>query len=374
MGRTVTQEVLTGPFLGTSLDDTFSATTGGIVNAVFQTSGGFEAPGGNDTISGVNNNSDGVGIANTLIVFGEGDDVLTARGTSRGVENVFIVGEAGNDTYDIQNGLGIIYDEAGNDLLILEGQKSDYSFNGGTYIGSITTFDFENQVPQTDLTVIGVDSFQFSDGTFTFDDLFSVGQNIVEDQLSGEFGGTTEDDFYQATTGGIANAVFATLGGNDTIIGDNLNDFGVGIQNTSISAFGEGMLTDGDNIITGNATGAFSVGMVGVQIATGSGSDTITARGTLFGVEDVSIAGGEGGDIFDLQSGTGTVLGEKGDDRLILEGQSSDYMFQGISTSLLAGEITGIDSVGARTDLTVVGVENFQFSDGSFTFDELFMA
>lgn len=265
MGRTVIEDRLSCPFLGTSLDDTFEATTSGIVDAVFQTSGGA------DIISGTNSNDDGVGIVNTVIVSGEGDDVITARGTSLGVENVLIVGGRGNDTYDIQNGTGVIYDEAGNDLLILEGQKSDYSFNGGTYIGNITTFDFN-----TDLTVIGVDSFQFSDGTFTFDDLFSVGENIVRGRLTGEFGGTTID-------------------------------------------------------------------------------------------------GGEGGDIFDLQSGTGTVLGGKGDDRLILEGQSSDYIFQGISTSLLAGEITGIDFVGVRTDLTLVGVENFQFSDGTFTFGELFV-
>ena len=288
-----------------------------------------------------------------------------------GVENVLIAGGSGNDTYDLQNGTGVIYDQLGDDLLILDGESSDYTFNGSNDIGDIITADFDFE---TDLTVIGVENFQFSDGTFSFDDLFSVGENIVRFRLRGEFGGTTEDDFYQATRGGIANAVFATLVGNDTIIGDNRNDFGVGIRNTSIGTFGEGSaIEEDDDIITGNATGASSVGMQGVQIATGNGSDTITARGTSLGVEDVLIDGGEGGDIFDLQSGTGTVLGGKGDDRLILEGQSSDYIFQGISTSLLAGEITGIDFVGVRTDLTVVGVENFQFNDGTFTFRELFV-
>ena len=364
MGTTVTQEVLTGPFLGTSEDDFYQATTGGIVDASFQTQGG------NDTISG--NNDDGVGIVNTVIYAGGGNDTITARGTLFGVENVLIAGGAGNDTYDLQNGTGTIIDDFGiDDLLILEGQKSDYRFDGVKGIGNISIFDSSTGTNSTNLTVIGVDNFQFDDGIFSFAELFSVGQNIVEDQLSGEFLGTTEDDFYQATTDGIANASFATRSGDDTIIGDNLNDFGVGILNTTIlTSGGDDIGNDGDNIITANATGDFSKGMVGVQITTGAGNDTITAGGTLLGVENIIISALGGNDTFDLQNGTGRVLGGDGTDLLILDGQKSDYAFIGLNSDLAWGEIVGS---GVGTDLTVLGVENFQFSDGTFAFDNLFV-
>ncbi len=218
----------------------------------------------------------------------------------------------------------------------------------------------------TDLTVDGIESFQFSEGVFTFDELFNQPVSIIQAQLTGEFDGTNKDDSYFATTSGIVNASFNTLEGSDTIMGMNSNSGGTGISNTSISS------GDGGDTIVAMAMGADSIGMDGVTIQAGLGNDVITAQGTLLGVQDVLINGGEGSDTFDLGSGTGIVVGgiptRSEIDLLILDGQSSDYTFSGI-TNLNLGRIIN-DDFG--TNLTVFSVDEFRFSDGTFAFDELF--
>ncbi len=117
--------------------------------------------------------------------------------------------------------------------------------------------------------------------------------------------------------------------------------------------------------------GANSIGMDNVTIQAGIGNDVITAQGAL-GVQDVLINGGEGSDIFNLGSGTGTIVGgipiSSEIDLLILDGQSLDYTFSGI-TDLNLGTIVN-DDLG--TNLTVFNVDEFRFSDGTFAFDELF--
>ena len=77
-------------------------------------------------------------------------------------------------------------------------------------------------------------------------------------------------------------------------------------------------------------------------------------------------------DIFDLQSGTGTVVGGAGNDLLILEGTKEDYNFSAIEMVELGVNITRDDV----TNFNVSEVEQFQFAgdlDNIFSHDDLFM-
>ncbi len=378
-GQNESQPQLTGPFVGTDQDDSYEATSQGIVQASFNTQAGNDTIIGNsaniaggtailntsistgdddDTITATATGSNSIGMDNVTLQAGMGNDVITARGTLLGVQDVSIDGGAGNDRFDLKNGTGQVIGGDGNDTLTLFGVSSDYTFSGENGSGNITGAN------GTDLTIDGIESFQFSEGVFTYDELFNQPDSKIQAQLTGEFDGTNKNDTYFATTSGIVNASFNTKEGSDTIIGNNFNNGGTGISDTSISS------GDGDDIILAMAMGANSIGMDNVTIQAGVGNDVITAQGAL-GVQNVLINGGEGNDTFDLGSGTGIVVGgglREAIDRLILDGQSLDYTFSGI-TDLNLGTIVN-DDLG--TNLTVFDVDLFEFNDGTFGFDELF--
>jgi len=111
---------------------------------------------------------------------------------------------------------------------------------------------------------------------------------------------------------------------------------------------------------------AHSDGIQNSTVNLGEGDDHVTARGTSLGVRDVLIFGEKGDDVFDLQDGTGTIDGGDDDDLLILAGNSSDFLFEELTST--SGNITG-----GLNELAVNDIEEFQFDDGTFAFDALFV-
>ena len=107
-------------------NDLFSATTvtaGGVGIGESVAQGGT----GNDTIGGfATDPTGGIGIGDSLIVMGDGDDIINAGGATRGIEGAILVGGAGNDTFNITNGIGVIVGGEGDDLLTLAGSVGDY--------------------------------------------------------------------------------------------------------------------------------------------------------------------------------------------------------------------------------------------------------
>lgn len=114
------------------------------------------------------------------------------------------------------------------------------------------------------------------------------------------------------------------------------------------------------------AIGDMSAGIRESLVDLGAGNDLLVARGASAGVLESHIFGGEGDDVFDIGSGTGSVDGGADDDLLILSGESDLYDFAP-TTSPGLGLITGQD-----VSISVENVEQFQFDDGTFDFGDLF--
>ncbi|MEA5466582.1 hypothetical protein [Leptothoe sp. PORK10 BA2] len=154
-----------------------------------------------------------------------------------------------------------------------------------------------------------------------------------------------------------------------TVLGDAFatvtgNAIAVGIDSSSTVSSG-----DGADLILGQAiyrgaigpeVNATTIGIRGGSYDLGNGNDIVRAiasgGGINIGVQDVLIDGGEGADTFELQSGTGVVIGGGGDDLLLLEGSKTDYTFTALTSSL------GVSIQKNGTNLTVSDVESFQFA------------
>ncbi len=174
----------------------FYATTGGIGNATINARGGSNVVTGNNTQPFPFNNGIGIlnssisstgsltliangttiGMSLTSIFGGDGVDNITARGTSFGVQLVSIDGGGGGDTFDLQSGLATVDGGSGIDTLVLEGDRSDYTFTQGNGFNDPDNISDANG---TDLDIENIELFILGGVEYTFDDLFgSGGQNM----------------------------------------------------------------------------------------------------------------------------------------------------------------------------------------------------
>jgi hypothetical protein len=189
----------------------------------------------------------------------------------------------------------------------------------------------------------------------------------------------------EATAVGIdSSGLISTGSGDDLIIGEaTANGVAEAIANATADVFtfsDETSSIDSDvftNLLSQTEVRATAIGIRGGQYNLGKGSDTVIARatgvGVNIGVQDVLIHGGKGHDTFDLQNGTGEIMGGKGRDLLLLEGSLSDYTFTPLDASL---GVTIQNSLN-HTNLLVSEVEEFQFSgnaDSIFQFADLVLA
>ncbi len=187
---------------------------------------------------------------------------------------------------------------------------------------------------------------------------------VVGPILTGPLEGSTDPDLFIAQTEGIVDANIDAKTDDDRIIGRNTSAGGAGIFRSNIDAGGD------DDLVIGLATGADGVGIVGGLIELGSGNDTLIARGAEAGVQDVDIDGGGGDDRFNIDSGTGFIVGGTGDDELILDGESVEYEIMPIDDLFEIIQITG--GPNDNTDLFVEKVELITFDDGSIEVDGFF--
>ncbi|MDJ0734062.1 MAG: hypothetical protein QNJ47_08280 [Nostocaceae cyanobacterium] len=177
---------------------------------------------------------------------------------------------------------------------------------------------------------------------------------------------------------GINNSsTISTGNGDDLVVGEAT---AIGIAEALVEASANILpFNDASSTVTSNTfietlaiteINALAIGIRGGEYNLGNGDDIIrasaTGAGINIGVQDVVIYGGKGNDTFDLQSGTGEVIGGKGDDLLILEGSITDYNFSGLDLNLGVN----IQNSNNSTDLFVSGVEEFKFvADSGITYE-----
>lgn len=176
----IQQPGLTGLIAGDESADTIIATTDGMVDVILDAQAGddeitginvnadgvgifssaIDAGAGNDTITGAGAGDNGIGMVDTGVYGGEGDDLFVAIGTNSGIQGAVLVGGAGDDVFDIQSGTGIIAGELGTDRIILDGSRADYNFTPIDEINTVIRVDGISN--GTAIITAQLEEFQFS--------------------------------------------------------------------------------------------------------------------------------------------------------------------------------------------------------------------
>lgn len=212
---------------------------------------------GNDTVTG--------NAANNMIHGGRGDDL--------------IIGSAGNDT--INGG-------AGSDTLQYLETIANFTFN---FLNSLTVEISHLGTIWMD-TVTAIETFLFSDGTYTFSELNAFSNGGLGPAINGTASNETLNGTIRGETinAGAGNDRIYGKAGNDTIYGDTGNDF----------LYGD----DGNDIING-----------------GAGDD--------------SLYGGNGDDTFILSTGNDQHWGNAGIDTLVVNANSTGFMIYRVNASYI---------------------------------------
>lgn len=280
---------------------------------------------GNDTLQG--------GHGDDFIYGGSGNDHLTG-----GFGNDWLEGGAGNDVLEGGYGTDVLIGGNGDDTIYV-------TFDGSTVLGGAGN-DVVYLAPDTIGAVGQIIDGGSGENTLAFhnSDLFSrvamvdLGQSFVAQRTD-----ITNLDSYEQTVTGFSHV---TVTGNygAVVIGD-----------------------DSANMIS----------IVRGRVAAGGGDDTIEATSgdsnLSGGAGNDSIVAGSGDDILNGDGGDDTLNGAGGDDEVIGGAGNDTAIF-----NLAVGDIT----VTARTDrLDIVSaegndivhdtVENFQFTDGTFSYAEI---
>lgn len=327
--------------------------------------------GGNDKVLGsadatVTSGSVAIrGITDGIINTGTGKDEVSGTVVINGGANTDIQGTDGIRDPNISTGGG--NDQVTGSVEATLGDGADAFRVDAINVGTINTGSGKDSVTGTIDVTVGENSRADGMDALNF---VSINTGAGNDEVVGIVTVSGGPNSTLQDNDGIDGATINTGSGNDRIEGTS-NLSGTGLA----AAFGDGINSAtihtgmGDDEVFGTgadiAIGSTSSGIVKGSINLGKGDDLVVARGGTQGVRDVDIFGGDNDDIFDLHSGTGFVDGGNDDDLLILSGNSEDFAF-------LFGE--GTDRIlGGNTDLNVVNIEQFQFDDGTFGFDDLFL-
>ncbi|MFK7959453.1 MAG: putative Ig domain-containing protein [Phycisphaerales bacterium] len=348
---------------GTGVDEVTYADAGGAVNVDLE-AGTATGADGNDTLSNFENvtGSD----FNDTITGDEADNVL--------------VGGAGDDVVDGGDGDDRIIGGAGDDTLnggdgtdTLDYTGSSGSVNVDLAAGTASGADGNDTV----------DGFERVEGS-AFDDVIRAGDadatligGAGNDQINGGIGndtieGGTGDDTINAgagddlISGGDGDDTIDAGGGNDTIYagaGADAVDGGTG--DDTLTYEDTGIAVDID--LTAGTVAEDGVGggtIAGVENITGDGgNDTLRGDG-----EANTFDGGDGDDVFAGRGGDDTLIGGDGNDTAEYSGDWTEYRVtdNGDGTYTIADTVAGRDGTDIVSD-----IENFQFSDGTLTLDEL---
>ncbi len=295
-------------------------------NITIQSSDGTNTTDHNVTIN-VTDIAENIVLADGGVTFA--DTGVTETSITGGTGNDIITGSSGDDTITGRTGDDTIDGGAGTDTLVMSSNAEYYEFwdnNDGSW--SI----WDNNSPWGSPSISGddldtfsnIEKIQFADKTFTLTDF--VEGTSGADTLNG----TADDDWIMAYDG---NDTITGAGGSDHLQG------GLGNDNLNGGDGNDALLgSEGNDILTG-----------------GDGADHLNG-----GADNDTLTGGAGND---------TIGGGGGTDTAIYSGNWSDYTITENS-----GTYTIVDNRGSSPDGTdtVIGVENFQFADGTVAVADLF--
>lgn len=294
------------------------------------------------------------------------------------------IGGTGNDRIYGNDANNTLTGGAGNDT-ISGGGGTDTAVLNVTRASATVTQSGQNITVQSALgtdVFTSVESFQFTDGTFTADQLLNGGGGDPDDSLTGTPGsdtliGTAGNDSIDGLgsddtiSGGAGNDTLLGGGGNDLISASDGNDSVDG--GTGNDNIGGGL---GDDSLYGSAGNDTLGGGRDDDLVDGGEDDDIVVGGP----GNDTIYGRDGNDTMGAGYGNDFVYGHEGDDSLgggtgrdnISGGAGNDSVGGGEGDDTITGE-TGDDFLagGGRNDL-ILGNEGNDTINGGAGDDEMY--
>lgn len=303
---------------GTDGDDTLVGTEGSD-----QIRGGA----GDDTLKGGGNFDEVFG--------GDGDDTLHS-GT--GVTNLF--GEAGDDTVIIDGKNTALHHEAnggeGDDLLVIEGEKSNYEESTIPYDENTDTTVYEHKDGESAILATNFERVEFRPGTPAetpgkTDVPAATPEAPVTDEKTAATPAATDETVAAPETPGKvdepAAAPEAPVKDDASVGGDGNDTFRGGLADGGYDG-GDGE----DHIIGGSGNEVFSGGNGNDSLSGQDGEDTLDG-----GAGDDVLSGGRGSDSLRGGDGADTLYGGDGDDLLIGGDGDDTVVIDGVGRSAAVG-------------------------------------
>ncbi len=309
----------------------------------------YDGLGGLDTMN-MTNNGDALFIANTMnqqvvksveiFIAGDGGDVLHLAHATFTLENLTLLGGAGDDILWANIGNDVVSGLSGDDIIdggpghdILDGEDDDDRISGGTGNDALNGGS-------------GSDDLRGGDG---------------DDMLYYSADETWPTGFYAHNVG----SPDMPINGEYIVVNprDRSHDSFDGGSGTDIIILGSGgQALFLDDRYSPNPLGYNTARIIGVEIIQGgSGNDIVDLTSTQFSYGNVTISGGEGHDVLWGNAGDDRIFGDNGNDNL--DGASgNDKLIGGAGDDTMHGR-TGNDILfaGEGTDTLYGGSGSDQF-------------
>ena len=293
-----------------------------------------------------------------------------------------IDGTSGNDVIDSGGGSDYIYGDAGDDTLLLFGNKAEFeivTLSGLTKIYGLDIEGLSGAYWADTIRMYSVESIMFADQTVTVETAGLAGTD------SYSFWGSTSGTNIDGTSG---NDVIDSGGGSDTIDGGTGDD--------TLLLFGN--KADFEMVTLGGLTKIYGLDIEGLSGA--YWADTIRMQNVesiMFADQTITVDtsylsndsywywgstssntydAGDGNDVIDSGGGSDTIDGGTGDDTLLLFGNKADFemVTLGGLTKIYGLDIEGLSGAYWADTIRMQNVESIMFADQTITVDTSYLS
>jgi Ca2+-binding RTX toxin-like protein len=301
--------------------------------------------GTNAVIGGAGNDEITAGAGNNTILGDDGKATFFANGDLRLIESINL-GNGGDDTITLQDGVNNVIAGAGNDTITMGG-GTNFAFGDEGKLEVLTDGSGTTEINSLNGTVGGLDTINVGSG-----------YNVIG-------GGANTDTITVNGTTSTARGI--VLGDNGRIVLDTATGTLLSIESTDFAAGARDViqLTAGTNAVIGGAgNDEINAGAGNNTILGDDGKATFFANGDLRLIESINLGNG-GDDTITLQDGVNSVLAGAGDD-IITMGAGRNFAFgdegklevlNGGTTEInsLNGNVGGEDTITVGSGYNVIG-------------------